>query len=144
MCRWGTAAILSTPREVREFNGRPFVMETGITGDIALGASSPCMHSDVCVLFGVCFVHVSVCLHGTLARAACMCAVKAKKADTFGNLVFSGTACNFNPECAAAGKFTIAEVGSTRCMCTVHALGTRSACNRLCLLHHPYTPVIVP
>lgn len=36
--------------------------------------------------------------------------VKAWKADKFGNLVFRGTSRNFNPECAAAGKFTIAEV----------------------------------
>jgi 3-oxoacid CoA-transferase len=36
--------------------------------------------------------------------------VKAWKADTFGNLVFRGTACNFNPECAAAARFTVAEV----------------------------------
>ncbi len=36
--------------------------------------------------------------------------VKAWKADTRGNLVFKGTARNFNPECAAAGKICIAEV----------------------------------
>lgn len=36
--------------------------------------------------------------------------VKAWKGDTAGNLVFSGTARNFNPMMAAAGKITIAEV----------------------------------
>jgi 3-oxoacid CoA-transferase len=36
--------------------------------------------------------------------------VKAWKADEFGNLVFRGTARNFNPECAMAAKYTIAEV----------------------------------
>jgi 3-oxoacid CoA-transferase len=36
--------------------------------------------------------------------------VKAWKADTRGNLIFRGTARNFNPECATAGKVCIAEV----------------------------------
>ncbi|MFW2394172.1 CoA transferase subunit A [Acinetobacter baumannii] len=36
--------------------------------------------------------------------------VKAYKADKAGNLVFRKTAQNFNPECAMAGKNTIAEV----------------------------------
>jgi 3-oxoacid CoA-transferase subunit A len=36
--------------------------------------------------------------------------VKAYKADKEGNLVFRKTAQNFNPECAMAGKITIAEV----------------------------------
>lgn len=36
--------------------------------------------------------------------------VKAWKGDTMGNLVFKGTARNFNPMMAAAGKITIAEV----------------------------------
>ena len=36
--------------------------------------------------------------------------VKAWKGDTRGNLVFRGTARNFNPECARAGRITIAEV----------------------------------
>lgn len=36
--------------------------------------------------------------------------VKAKKADTAGNLVFSRTARNFNPEVAMAGTITIVEV----------------------------------
>ena len=36
--------------------------------------------------------------------------VKAWKGDTHGNLVFRGTARNFNPLMAMAGKMTIAEV----------------------------------
>ena len=36
--------------------------------------------------------------------------VKAWKGDTLGNLVFKGTARNFNPMMATAGKITIAEV----------------------------------
>lgn len=36
--------------------------------------------------------------------------VKALKADKAGNLIFSKTARNFNPDCATAGKITIAEV----------------------------------
>jgi acyl CoA:acetate/3-ketoacid CoA transferase alpha subunit len=36
--------------------------------------------------------------------------VKAWKGDTAGNLVFKGTARNFNPMMATAGKITIAEV----------------------------------
>ncbi|MGZ5245256.1 MAG: CoA transferase subunit A [Bacteroidia bacterium] len=36
--------------------------------------------------------------------------VKAWKGDTMGNLVYKGTARNFNPMMAAAGKITIAEV----------------------------------
>jgi acyl CoA:acetate/3-ketoacid CoA transferase alpha subunit len=36
--------------------------------------------------------------------------VKAWKGDTAGNLIFRGTARNFNPMMAAAGRITIAEV----------------------------------
>lgn len=36
--------------------------------------------------------------------------VKAWKGDTSGNLIFKGTARNFNPMMAAAGKITVAEV----------------------------------
>ena len=36
--------------------------------------------------------------------------VKAWKGDTAGNLIFKGTAQNFNPMMATAGKITIAEV----------------------------------
>jgi len=67
-----TVEIGSEPRESREFDGRHYVMERAITGDVGF--------------------------------------VKAWKADTRGNLVFRGTSMNFNPECAKAAKFTIAEV----------------------------------
>ena len=43
-------------------------------------------------------------LHGDVAI------VKAWRADPYGNLVFRGTAQNFNPECAMAARFTIAQV----------------------------------
>jgi 3-oxoacid CoA-transferase A subunit len=36
--------------------------------------------------------------------------VKAWKGDTSGNLIYKGTARNFNPMMATAGKITIAEV----------------------------------
>ena len=36
--------------------------------------------------------------------------VKAWKGDPYGNLVFKGTARNFNPVMAMAGKITVAEV----------------------------------
>jgi 3-oxoacid CoA-transferase len=36
--------------------------------------------------------------------------IKAWRADEFGNIQFRGTARNFNPECAMAGRYTIAEV----------------------------------
>ena len=36
--------------------------------------------------------------------------IKAQKADKAGNLIFNKTARNFNPDCAIAGKITIAEV----------------------------------
>lgn len=42
-------------------------------------------------------------LHGDLALVKCW------KADTRGNLIFRGTAQNANPDCAVAGKMTIAE-----------------------------------
>lgn len=63
---------MSEPRETREFDGKGYVMERAIVGDVAL--------------------------------------VKAWKADERGNLVWRGTARNFNPDCARAGKICIAEV----------------------------------
>ena len=44
------------------------------------------------------------------ALSADFAIVKAWKGDRFGNLVFKGTARNFNPVMAMAGKITIAEV----------------------------------
>ncbi len=45
-----------------------------------------------------------------LSLTADIALVKAYKADKAGNLIFHKTARNFNPECAMAGKITIAEV----------------------------------
>lgn len=59
-------------KEVREFNGKPHILETALTADYAI--------------------------------------VKAWKGDKAGNLIYKGTARNFNPSMAMAGKITIAEV----------------------------------
>ena len=59
-------------KEVREYNGKPHILESALTADFAF--------------------------------------VKAWKGDTAGNLIFKGTARNFNPMMAMAGKITIAEV----------------------------------
>jgi len=83
-CRAGGAGIPSffTPsgygtevaegKEVREYNGKPHILESALTADFAF--------------------------------------VKAWKGDTAGNLIFKGTARNFNPLMAMAGKITVAEV----------------------------------
>ncbi|KAG0343587.1 Succinyl-CoA:3-ketoacid coenzyme A transferase 1, mitochondrial [Podila humilis] len=68
----GKVVLRSKPREVREFNGRKYIMEEAITGDYSL--------------------------------------VKAWKGDAYGNLVFKGSAMNFNPVMAKGSKNTIAEV----------------------------------
>ncbi|WP_116124400.1 CoA transferase subunit A [Lewinella sp. IMCC34183] len=59
-------------KEVREFGGKPHILETALTADFAI--------------------------------------VKAWKGDTDGNLIYKGTARNFNPVMAMAGRITIAEV----------------------------------
>ena len=59
-------------KEVREFNGKPHILESALTADFAI--------------------------------------VKAWKGDSAGNLIYKGTARNFNPMMAMAGKITIAEV----------------------------------
>lgn len=68
----GYGTEVAEGKEVREFNGKPHILETALTADYAI--------------------------------------VKAWKGDPFGNLVFKGTARNFNPMMAMAGKITIAEV----------------------------------
>ena len=68
----GVGTLIAEGKEVREFEGKEFILERSLTADIAL--------------------------------------VKAYKADSAGNLIFRKTARNFNPECAMAGKITIAEV----------------------------------
>ena len=63
---------LEKGKEVRQFNGKSYVLEEAIHADVAL--------------------------------------IRAKKADTLGNLVYSKTARNFNPVMAMAADYTIAEV----------------------------------
>ena len=59
-------------KEVRDFNGKPHILEHALTADFTL--------------------------------------VKAWKGDTHGNLIYKGTARNFNPAMAMAGRITVAEV----------------------------------
>jgi len=68
----GFGTEVAKGKEVREFDGKPHILESSLTSDFAF--------------------------------------VKAWKGDTAGNLIFKGTARNFNPLMAMAGKITIAEV----------------------------------
>ena len=68
----GYGTEISNGKEVRDYNGKPHILETALTADFAI--------------------------------------VKAWKGDTAGNLIYKGTARNFNPLMAMAGKITIAEV----------------------------------
>ena len=68
----GYGTEVAEGKEVREFDGKPHILESALTADYAI--------------------------------------VKAWKGDTAGNLIFKGTARNFNPMMAMAGKITIAEV----------------------------------
>jgi 3-oxoacid CoA-transferase subunit A len=68
----GFGTEVAEGKEVREFDGKPHILETALTADFAL--------------------------------------IKAWKGDRLGNLIYKGTARNFNPPMAMAGKITIAEV----------------------------------
>ena len=68
----GYGTEVAEGKEVREFNGKPHILESALTANFAF--------------------------------------VKAWKGDTSGNLIFKGTARNFNPMMAMAGKITVAEV----------------------------------
>ena len=68
----GVGTEVAEGKEIREFNGKLYLMELALEADFAM--------------------------------------VKAWKGDTAGNLIFKGTARNFNPLMATAGKITIAEV----------------------------------
>ncbi|MEM8901506.1 MAG: CoA transferase subunit A [Bacteroidota bacterium] len=68
----GYGTEVAEGKEVREFNGKPHIMELAFEADFAI--------------------------------------VKAWKGDKLGNLIYKGTARNFNPMMAMAGKITIAEV----------------------------------
>jgi len=68
----GVGTEVAEGKEVRDFDGKPHLLEHWLRADFAI--------------------------------------VKAWKGDTSGNLVYKGTARNFNPMMATAGKITIAEV----------------------------------
>lgn len=68
----GFGTEIAEGKEVRNFNGKPHILEHALTADFAI--------------------------------------VKAWKGDKLGNLIYKGTARNFNPAMAMAGKITIAEV----------------------------------
>jgi 3-oxoacid CoA-transferase subunit A len=68
----GIGTEVAEGKEVRNFNGKDYLLETAFDADFAI--------------------------------------VKAWKGDTQGNLIFKGTARNFSPVMAMAGKVTIAEV----------------------------------
>lgn len=68
----GYGTEVAEGKEVREFDGKPHILEPALTADFSF--------------------------------------VKAWKGDPAGNLIFKGTARNFNPLMAMAGKITIAEV----------------------------------
>ena len=68
----GYGTEIAAGKEVREFDGKPHILESALTANFAI--------------------------------------VKAWKGDKAGNLVYKGTARNFNPPMAMAGKITIAEV----------------------------------
>ncbi|MFZ6013642.1 MAG: CoA transferase subunit A [Bacteroidota bacterium] len=68
----GYGTEVADGKEVREFHGKMYLMETWLKADFSI--------------------------------------VKAWKGDPSGNLIYRGTARNFNPMMAAAGKITIAEV----------------------------------
>lgn len=68
----GYGTEIAEGKEVRDFNGKPHILESALTADFAI--------------------------------------VKAWKGDKLGNLIYKGTARNFNPPMATAGKITIAEV----------------------------------
>lgn len=68
----GVGTEVAIGKEVREFDGKTYLLEKGLRADFAI--------------------------------------VKAWRGDTAGNLIYRGTARNFNPMMATAGKITIAEV----------------------------------
>jgi 3-oxoacid CoA-transferase subunit A len=70
--RTGVGTVVQDGKEIRNFDGKDYLLEMALHADIAL--------------------------------------IKAYKADKAGNLVFRKTARNINPDCAVAGKITIAEV----------------------------------
>lgn len=68
----GVGTPLAVGKEIREFNGKDYILEEALNADFSL--------------------------------------ISALKADSMGNLIYNKTAQNFNPDMAAAGRITIAEV----------------------------------
>jgi 3-oxoacid CoA-transferase subunit A len=68
----GYGTEVAKGKEIREYNGKPHILETALTADFSF--------------------------------------VKAWKGDFAGNLIFKGTARNFNTVMAMAGRITVAEV----------------------------------
>ena len=68
----GAGTVVEQEKEIRDFNGRPHLLEFALKADYAL--------------------------------------IRAYKADTMGNLIYRGTARQFNPIMAAAAQITVAEV----------------------------------
>ena len=68
----GYGTEVANGKEVRYFDGKPYILESALKADYAL--------------------------------------VKAWKGDRYGNIIFKGTARNFNPVMAMAGKITVVEV----------------------------------
>ncbi len=68
----GYGTLVGEGKDVKEFDGRKYILEKSIKGDFAI--------------------------------------VKAWKADRYGNAIYRGTAQNFNPPAATAGKITVMEV----------------------------------
>tara|TARA_B100001094_G_scaffold99503_1_gene95728 strand:- start:1256 stop:1957 length:702 start_codon:yes stop_codon:yes gene_type:complete len=68
----GYGTEVAEGKEIREYNGKPHILESALTADFAF--------------------------------------VKAWRGDNAGNLIFKGTARNFNPLMAMAGTITVAEV----------------------------------
>lgn len=68
----GEVVMASKPKDVRVFDGKTYLLEESIRGDVSI--------------------------------------IKGWRADKYGNIQFRGTARNFNPDVAMAGRFCIAEV----------------------------------
>ena len=104
--------IASEPREVRTFNGTDYVMEEVSTYAWSLRVDLICIFPPSVVFCLPCHSRLSSGPRCRRLQAIVgdISLIKAWKGDTRGNLVFRGTARNFNPECGKAGKFCIAEV----------------------------------
>lgn len=106
----GSIEIASSPREMRHFNGRDYVMEEArAVHSRPAAAAAAATASPAAPLAGLTMLTLLVLTCQAIVGDFAL--VKAWKADTRGNLVFRGTARNFNLEAAMAGNICIAEVG---------------------------------